>query len=288
MPDETIHNPPSSLNARFPWRFIAVAFGVSWGCWLAAALTRVDMFENLEVGLIVVIGGFGPAVAGIWMVYRTRNPAVIAEYWKRVFDFRRIGSQWYFVILALYPASILLTFLLLGEFPDIGPLLQIIGNPGWLLTTIVFVFVFGPVSEELGWRDFALDWLQARYSALWSSLILGFIWWAWHLPLLAVTGSFLHGTGHDPVFLGGYLYVVLIYSVLFTWVTNNNRRSVLAVILFHFSINFTSRALVLSPEIYTYNSFILLLLGAIVVFWFGPKRLVRTANGNKAKQQTTR
>lgn len=40
------------------------------------------------------------------------------------------------------------------------------------------------------------------------------------LPLLAVTGSFLHQNGQDPVFLMGYLYVVIIYSVLFTWVYN--------------------------------------------------------------------
>lgn len=271
-----------SLTDRAPWRFVAVAFGISWGCWLAAASTGADMFGNLEVGLIVVIGGFGPAIAGISMVYRTRDRAVIAEYWKRVIDFKRIGIRWYAVILALYPASVLLTFLILGERPDISPLLSMAANPGWLFTTIVFVFLFGPLSEELGWRDYALDWLQARYSALWSSLILGFIWWAWHLPLLAVTGSFLHGTGHDPVFLGGYLYVVLIYSVLFTWVSNNNRRSVLAVILFHFSINFTSRVLVLSPEIYTYNSFILLVLGAGVVCVFGPGRLVRAAKGTGA------
>lgn len=265
----------SSLTAKFPWSFIAIAFGVSWGCWLFAALTGADMFENLEVGLIVVIGGFGPAVAGILMVHRTRDRAVIRGYWKRVFDFKRIRLPWYAVIVLLYPGSILLTFPIVGQFPDASPLLGIFRNPGWIFTTLVFVFIFGPLSEELGWRGYALDWLQDRYSALWSSLLLGFIWWAWHLPLLWVTGSFLHRTGHDPVFLGGYLYVVLIYSIFFTWVYNNNQRSVLAVILFHFSINLTSRLLALSSEVFTYNSLILLLVAAGVIYRYGPGSLRR-------------
>lgn len=268
-------NSTSPLTARFPWSFIGIAFGISWGCWFFAALTGADMFENLEVGLIVVLGGFGPAVAGIIMVYRTRDSAIIREYWNRVFDPKRIRPPWYGVVLLLYPATVLLTFLFLGRFPDASPLPQIMRNPGWLFTTLVFVFLFGPLSEELGWRDYALDWLQARYSALWSSLILGFIWWAWHLPLLWVTGSFLYETGHDPVFLAGYLYVVLIYSILFTWVYNNSRRSVLSVILFHFSINLTSRVIVMSPEIFTYNSFILLLVAGGVIYFHGPQHLRR-------------
>lgn len=101
------------------------------------------------------------------------------------------------------------------------------------------------------------------------------IWWAWHLPLLAVAGSFLYENGRDPVFLIGYLYVVVIYSVLFTWIYNNNAHSVLGIILLHFSINLTSRIFVMPSEIFTYNSFILIAVVGLVVWCYGAKHLVR-------------
>ncbi len=266
---------PQELVERFPWRFIAIAFGISWTCWFFVALTGRNIFTDLEVGIVAVLGGFGPAIAGIIMVYRTNDQAFIRDYWQRVFDLKRIGGVWFLPILLLYPATVLLTFLLTGIQLDVSPLMEMLRNPGVLVTTVIFVFIFGPFSEELGWRDYALDWLQARYSAFVSSVILGVIWWAWHLPLIAVAGSFLNENGTDPVFLMGYLYVVIIYSVLFTWVYNNNARSVLAIILLHFSVNLTSRIFVMPAEIFTYNSFVLIAVLALVLWFYGGKHLVR-------------
>ena len=266
---------PKQLTDKFPWRFIAIAFGISWTCWFFVALTGRNIFTDLEVGIVAVLGGFGPALAGIIMVYRTNDQDFIRDYWRRVFDLRRIRAVWFLPIFFLYPLTVLLTFLLMGIELDASPLAEMLRNPGTLVTTFIFVFIFGPFSEELGWRDYALDWLQARYSAFVSSVILGVIWWAWHLPLLAVAGSFLYENGNDPVFLAGYLSVVIIYSVLFTWVYNNNARSVLAIILLHFSINLTSRIFVMPAEVFTYNSFILIGVLALVLWFYGGKHLVR-------------
>lgn len=263
------------LTQNFPWRFIAIAFGISWTCWFFVALTGRNMFTNLEAGVVVMLGGFGPAIAGILMVYRTGDEALIRDYWRRVFDLKRIRAVWYLPILLLYPATVLVAFLFSGTALDLSPLAALLDNPASLVTTLIFVFLFGPFSEELGWRDYALDWLQARYSALMSSLVLGVIWWAWHLPLLAVNGSFLNMTGQDPMFMFGYLYTVILYSVLFTWVYNNNDRSVLAIILLHFSINLTSRLIAMPAQIFVVNSFVLVAVVAVVVWRFGAKRLVR-------------
>lgn len=269
------------LTAKFPWRFILIAFGISWTCWFFVALSGRNIFTDLEVGIVAVLGGFGPAIAGLLMVYRTGDPAFIRDYWRRIFDLRRIGAIWYLPILLMYPTTVLLTFLIMGIEMNISPLVTMLQNPSTLVTTLIFVFIFGPFSEELGWRDYALDWLQRRFTALVSSVILGVIWWAWHLPLLAVVGSFLYQNGTDPVFLMGYLYTVIIYSVLFTWVYNNNARSVLAIILLHFSINLTSRIIVMPSEIFVYNSFILIGIVLVVLWRYGGKRLVRQERGQQ-------
>ncbi len=267
-------------TGKFPWRFILIAFGISWTCWFFVALTGRDIFADLEVGIVAVLGGFGPAIAGILMIYRTNDQAVIRDYWRRVFDLGRIKPVWFLPILLLYPVTVLAAHLINGTAVDASPLADLLSNPGYLMTTVIFVFIFGPFSEELGWRDYALDWLQARYSAFASSIVLGVIWWAWHLPLIAVEGSFLNETGSDPVFLAGYLYTVILYSVLFTWVYNNNQRSVLAIILLHFSINVTSRIFDMPSEIFMVNSFVLVAVVAAVLWFYGGQRLVRDTSSS--------
>ena len=42
----------------------------------------------------------------------------------------------------------------------------------------------GPLGEEAGWRGFALARLQRRTNPAISSLLLGFLWANWHLPLI--------------------------------------------------------------------------------------------------------
>lgn len=270
-------NASTRFTAKSFWLFTALTLGFSWACWFFVALSGVDINTSLEAGVVTTLGGFGPLIVGIFMVHRSGDAEYIREYRRRVFDFRRIKTVWYASILFLYPVTVVLTFLLLRTAVDVSPLREMLLNPGTFGTTIIFVFLFGPLSEELGWRGYVLDNLQSRHSALVSSLIIGVVWWAWHLPLLAVRGSFLYENGLDLVFLAGYLYVVIIYSILFTWICNNNRSSVLAAILIHFSINLTSRVIVMPAEIFTFNSFVLVAVLVYVLWRYGPKSLVRDA-----------
>jgi len=58
-----------------------------------------------------------------------------------------------------------------------------------ILIAVSFVYIFflgGPFQEEWGWRGYALDKLQARWSAFVSSVVLGVLWGAWHLPLFFI------------------------------------------------------------------------------------------------------
>jgi uncharacterized protein len=110
----------------------------------------------------------------------------------------------------------------------------------YVVATPVFLFVGGPVFEEIGWRGFALPRLQGLYGPLVGSLILGVLWALWHLPLFLIPSwDTPHGSSLDVV-----LFVVWAVSItiIFTWVFNNTKGSVLMVILAHGSINSAAAA----------------------------------------------
>ena len=62
--------------------------------------------------------------------------------------------------------------------------------PSFTISSLgMFIYLFlknlfaGPLGEELGWRGFALNELQKKHSPIKSSIIIGFWWGLWHLPI---------------------------------------------------------------------------------------------------------
>jgi membrane protease YdiL (CAAX protease family) len=143
----------------------------------------------------------------------------------------RVGLQWYAVALLL-PVLILVVALYLDAlFGGLGPTAA--DFAGWYTLPLVFLIttlIKGPFTEEPGWRGFLLPRLQSNYSPLVASLIVGVIWASWHLPLLLSDP-----TGQRPPLQ--FFVLVVAQSVVFTWVYNGTRGSVLLVILMHGSAN---------------------------------------------------
>ena len=119
---------------------------------------------------------------------------------------------------------------LLVLFQTLAPL-----NPLLLVVTFPLILIFGgPLFEEGGWRGFALPRLERRHGPLVGSLILGILWACWHLPLFWIT---VWGT--PPTILNMVLFVptVVFMTIVYTWVFNNTKGSVLIAILLHTSFD---------------------------------------------------
>src|SRR3712207_1175245 len=88
-------------------------------------------------------------------------------------------------------------------------------------------------------RGFALPRLQLRYAPGVATLILGVVWALWHLPLVFVDPSYLHGfTSLTPLIVLALLTLVGISLMAFfyTWVYNATQ-SVLPCRSMHGSFN---------------------------------------------------
>ncbi|SMC19750.1 CAAX protease self-immunity [Clostridium acidisoli DSM 12555] len=106
-------------------------------------------------------------------------------------------------------------------------------SPLAILGCFLVIMIFGgPVGEEIGWRGFVLPKLQNKFNPLTSSIILGTIWASWHIPMF-----YFHISGYDMSFIS-YLLETIWLTILFTWVYNNTRGSLLMIILYHSFDNF--------------------------------------------------
>lgn len=223
-------------KAAFPWLFFGLTFGISWSIWGLAAI-----FGIAASPMLVLAGALAPTIVGIILTQRDPNKENRRDFWKRVTDFKRIGIGWYGVIVFIFPVTMAVAFVLNKLFggPSVAldAALQTLSNPLQLVGLVVMMFFGGPLAEELGWRGYALDRLQARWSALVSSLILGVIWAFWHLPLFFVKGTTQAAMGLGPAFWL-FSFDVVLLSVLFSWVYNNTQRSTLSALLLHWAYNF--------------------------------------------------
>ena len=263
--------------------FFVIAFGASWLCWIPAGLSPHGL-TSAPVRWLTYAGSAGPAIAGIFLTYRSPCREERDEYWARLTQWSRLRVRSLLPMLLLYPLITVFALLLSSASPGGAPDLQIarrlVAQP-WLLASFALsVLLLGPLPEELGWRGYALDRLQRNRSALAASLILGLLWALWHLPLFFIAGSYQHDLGFGSIMFWSYEATVVALAVLFTWVHNHNARSILAAIMFHFALNFTGSLVRLSPLGETLRMILVAVAGGCIVWLWASRTLglVRTSS----------
>ena len=112
-------------------------------------------------------------------------------------------------------------------------------------------------------------------SALNASLVLGLLWALWHLPAFWVPGAAL-GVEETPDFLLllGYVVNVVGVAIIYTWLYNNTRGSLLIAYLFHAAFNALPALLFVTVGVTTgLFTWILWLCAILLVLYYGPTKL---------------
>ena len=219
-------------KAPLAW-FFAFTFILSWIPGFSAVLLP-EKFGGLGA-----LSNFGPALAALFVAGMADGAEGIRKLLQSLLQWR-VKWIWYLVVL-FGPAltmgiAILLYNLWNRSFSMQGFAATISTLPNHIVTLVV-VFVFMLVSiwgEEIGWRGFALPKLQGRYHPLAASLFLGAIWAVWHLPLFFTAGSV-----HAQMGFSYFFFATLGYSILYSWIYNGTKESLLMICMFHAANNTT-------------------------------------------------
>ena len=201
--------------------FFVLAYALSWLAWIPYAL---GVYPN-------PVASFGPFLAALLVLALTEGRAGVIRLLRRMVQWR-VRPGWYAVAVLLPAALAALATLLNVAIGAERPTADDLGRWTGIFGTFAIVLLIpgtGGVWEEPGWRGYAVPRMQSRWSAAVSALVLGVLIAGWHLPLVVV------GQVEYPDFV-----VILAAAVVFNWLFNHVRGSVLLIMLAHAANNAVS------------------------------------------------
>jgi len=216
------------------WAYFIGAFAISWTLWVPVAFLFPDNAALPPWAIfLAAAGAYGPSLAAIsTALIHGGAPELQLFLAKRLKT--RVNWWWYIIVLFGPPAFVwsgaIVNVLMGGHVRLAG--VEAIGRSALIFATFI---PFGPLGEELGWRGYALRKLEAHFSPLVSSLVLGVVWAAWHAPSFWISPIGMPQRTLTAVVL--WTAYTVSFSVLLSYVARRTNYSVLIAILLHATLN---------------------------------------------------
>lgn len=247
--------------------FVIFAMLISWAGWIPFAATQAGLWTVKVPAELVWLAEFGPTLSAFivtWLVYSKTG---ISNLMKRLLMWK-VNYKWYLLAIFITPVFILLSigidilffgtkydWSLLNDWdknfitrteaftPSLGLISGIVSfmKTGTLATALMFLLLAltnGGLSEEVGWRGFALKEFQRKpYNILLTSLFVAILWAVWHTGTLfwktMMTSSFSEGLLFAFTYLLQYLLLIFPLSVIYTVLVNGTGGSIFLAIILH-------------------------------------------------------
>jgi membrane protease YdiL (CAAX protease family) len=222
--------------------FMLATFAATWASYFTIVFNGWDPYSMPGMAFLL-LGGSAPSWVGVLVVLFTYDKERRRDYFRRCISFKQIKLPYWVFIISVFPLIFALIIgaemLMGGSLPEATNLKAFIAQPWIIPLALVMSFLSGPWSEEFGWRGYALDPLLRRFGVLRGSLVLGFIWGIWHLPLF-----WMPQTWHGRMgFRFEGFWTFMLYSIglamMMTWVYLRTNRSILSGFMMHLTSNFT-------------------------------------------------
>jgi membrane protease YdiL (CAAX protease family) len=210
--------------------FALLTYILTWSVEIPTALTKHGyLFTNISKGLQTICT-LSPGIVAIILTAIYFGKKGLKSLFKAIVKWR-IKFRWYIIIfilgVALCGLSLLIFNFISGE--SIRP-----DQPYNFVFYFILILPLSAFWEEIGWRGFLLPILQEKYTAIKSSLIIGFVWGLWHLPIYLAINPY----GDKTIIFFLMMFIgCFALSIFATYFYNSTNGSLLACILFHNAIN---------------------------------------------------
>src|SRR5215468_486300 len=167
--------------------FFLLTFALTWTAWLAPAALGASGNAVFGVGgPVFLLGVFAPGIVGLALTARREGRAGVARLVARIGRWQ-VGVPFYVFAVGYMPTTRLVAALIhrvvKGGWPAFG------GTPVLVMLGAILVSIWVQAGEEVGWRGYALPRLAKHLGLSGASIVLGFVWALWHLPLFFLQGS---------------------------------------------------------------------------------------------------
>ena len=200
---------------------------------LPFAMTQFDFSLQSNsipgVALAFLLRLFGPALAAVLTIALCYGRPTLNEWVASLLRWRIPG--WLYLLAFLGSLGVSAVIVAVGI--PLG-LLHFEPTAVHVVKFLLFFFPMllfdGPLGEEPGWRGFLLPELLKRVPPLQAGLLVGVVWYLWHMPLYLADGRAINPAG--------YFVNVVSLSVVFTWFYLRSGRSTLMTMFLHTSSNY--------------------------------------------------
>ena len=210
--------------------FVGIAYALSWS-WTFPVAAVGDVIEKGKAWPTNLPAVFGPAVAAFVVTAWLCGRGGVDDLGERSVRWRTPARWWiatlapiWFLVVALVVAAVA------GTVPKLSDFGRYSGLPTIGVAAVLVLAILGGLGEEVGWRGFALPFLQGKYSALTAALLVTPIWALWHLPFFFTVTTY---RGFPAAGYIGFVFGLACGSIILTWLYNRTGGSILACAIWH-------------------------------------------------------
>ncbi len=161
-----------------------------------------------------------PMIATYIILKRHKKINSVKDFCKLVLHTKNMGKA--ILITAAFCAAALLTAIINGTRTD---------SPWYLFLLFFPVLIIGGGVEEIGWRGFLQPALEQRFPFPIATLIVGVIWFSWHLPLWMQPSSNHYGDS-----MIGFAITIMTWAFVGAAIYKATQ-SVITCVMYHTFIN---------------------------------------------------
>jgi uncharacterized protein len=221
-----------TVALRVPLRFFVVTFAWSWIIWtplVLAGLGVIDLGEDLRTLLplpAAMLGAFGPAVGACFAVWTLEGRAALAAFLRR-FVSLRFGWEVWLAMFGVLGAVNVVAWYVPDPFGHPRPPMLLPNALVFPIWWLLMVFLGGG-QEEVGWRGYILEPLEARFGLWGGNVVLALVWIVWHGPLW-----FIPGTTQASMPVVAFAIGLIGLSFFFSWVMKASGGRPMAGLMVH-------------------------------------------------------